>query len=158
MGQDTKWIMGAAGSLIRAISLLLKFNPCSHREAETARDGASAALLAWGCVGVVLGLCWVMSSGLYWVCVGLCWVGLCRVCVGFMLGCVGSVLGWVVFLWVCVQSARSARYVRDYVTGNTLNLLESHCSDPEAPTGNCVTHLFIESRNQRVNIYLDSDA
>lgn len=87
-----------------------------------------------GCVGFVLGLCWVVS--------GLCWVGLC----------------WVVFLWVCVQSARSARYVRDYVTGNTLNLLESHCSDPEAPTGNCVTHLFIESRNQRVNIYLDSDA
>lgn len=35
MGQDTKWITGAAGSLIRAIYLVLKFNLYLPRERVT---------------------------------------------------------------------------------------------------------------------------
>lgn len=92
MGQDTKWIRGAAGSLIGAIYLLLKFNLYLHREAVTARDRVSAACFY-------------------------------------------------------VQSVRSARYAQDCVTGNTLILLESHCSSPKVPTGNCDIGLFIETRN-----------
>lgn len=48
MGQDTKWITGAAGSLIRALYLPLKFNLPLPSEAVAARDGAPA-------VGVVRG-------------------------------------------------------------------------------------------------------
>lgn len=35
LGQDTKWITGAAGAVIRDVRLVLRFNLSLHREAGT---------------------------------------------------------------------------------------------------------------------------